>query len=133
MRRLSKPLFTAAAVLFAAAVVAAEEIKAPAARQAAEPMCCMNDLAPMDRIDAYMTRMKALHGQVAAARSAEDRPSFKDDPSREMPQGMAIMRAMLHGGPMAGAAGIGTLGQKEERADQGSQLRLAEKPSDRVQ
>lgn len=132
MRRLSKPLFTAAALLFAAAVVAAEEIRAPAASQAAEPMCCMNDLAPMDRIDAYMRRMKALHEQVAASGSPDDRP-FVDDPSRETPQGTAIMRAMLRGGPMAGAAGIGAVGRKEERADEGSQVRLAEKRSGMVQ
>jgi hypothetical protein len=132
MKTLLTTLLTVAAV-FAVGVVSAQVGEAPAAKPAAQAMCCMDSSAHMGQMDAHMKRMQALHEQRASATTPEDRQRLIDDQRREMQQGMAMMQAMPHGGSMMGGAGMGTMGQKGTPADQKTQMQMMEKRMDMMQ
>lgn len=125
MKTLSATLF-AVATVFAAGAVSAQNSKAPAAGQGAEPMCCMDAHLPTSPMEAHMKRMQTLHEPVASATTPEDRQRLMDDQRRDMQQGMAMMQAMPRGGPMAGGAGMGTMGHEGKPADQKSQMQMME-------
>ena len=132
MKTLLTTLLTVASVS-AVGVSSAQVSEAPAAKPAAQGMCCTDSSAHMGQMDGHMKRMQALHEQRANATTPEDRQRLMDDQRREMQQGMAMMQAMPHSGSMMGGAGIGTMGQKGTPADQKTQVQMMEKRMDMMQ
>ena len=132
MKTLLTTLLTVVSVL-AAGVSSAQVSEAPAAKPAAQAMCCMDSSAHMGQMDGHMKRMQALHEQRASATTPEDRQRLMDDQRREMQQGMAMMQAMPHSGSMMGGAGMGTMSEKGTPADQKAQMQMMEKRLDMMQ
>ena len=132
MKTLLTTLLTVASVS-AVGVSSAQVSGAPAAKPAAQGMCCTDSSAHMGQMDGHMKRMQALHEQRANATTPEDRQRLMDDQRREMQQGMAMMQAMPHSGSMMGGAGMGTMGQRGKPADQKTQMQMMEKRMDMMQ
>lgn len=116
-----------AAMLVAGAVAFAQEAKAPGASGKAAVAPSMPTMAQMDE---HMKKMQSMHDRMMGAATPEQRQKAMEEAHKEMQEGMAMMKPMMHGGRMVGG---GMMGHKGKSGDAQAQMQMMGKRMDMMQ
>lgn len=125
----------AAALLLAGGMSSAQDSKAPPAKHSdheTQPISAGSADGKMRMMDEQMTKMQALHQQVAGATTPEERQNAMNAQRNEMQACMGMMGDVQGGASMRDVGG-GKLAHKGKPADPQTQMRMMQSRMDMMQ